>query len=86
MIVNHAQEKIINILKEGMFTATDLAAQMGPGYTELKIQSMVLTLARKGKVDKIKAALILRDTPMIKWLNKELGSSCAQMPIQRVRG
>jgi len=86
MIVNHAQEKIINILKDKMLTAKDVAALMGPGYTELKIQSMVLTLARKGKVDKTKAALILHGTPMCKWINKELGSSCVQVPTQKVRG
>ena len=47
---------------------------LGTGYTELKVQSMVLTLARKGKVDRTKAQLFLRDTEMKKFLDRELGS------------
>ena len=83
--VSAAQAKIVEILEHKMMTAADLS-KMLKGYDEFKIQSMVLTLARKGKVDKTKAALILHGTPMCKWINKELGSSCAQIPIQRVRG
>jgi hypothetical protein len=65
--------KVVRILQEGMASPKQLAQALGRGYTELKAQSMVLTLARKGLVDKTKAALILRDTPMIKWLNEPLG-------------
>ena len=66
--------KIIKILNEGMASPKQLAEALGKGYTELKAQSMVLTLARKGLINKTKAALILRGTPMIKWLNEPLGS------------
>lgn len=66
--------KIIKILNEGMASPKQLAEALGKGYTELKAQSMVLTLARKGLINKTKAALILRGTPMIKWINEPLGS------------
>lgn len=66
--------KVVRILSEGMASPKQLAEALGKGYTELKAQSMVLTLARKGLVDKTKAALILRGTPMIKWLNEPLGA------------
>lgn len=66
--------KVIKTLKEGMATPKQLAEMLGKGYTELKAQSMVLTLARKGLVDKTKAALILRGTPMIKWINEPIGA------------
>lgn len=67
--LSHQQEKIVRVLKEGMATPKQLAEMLGRGYTELKAQSMVLTLARKGAVDKTKAALILHGTPMIKFLD-----------------
>ena len=73
-MLSHNEEKIVRILSEGMATPKQLAEKLGRGYTELKVQSMVLTLARKGKVDKTKAALLLRGTPMIKFLNYEYGS------------
>lgn len=66
--------KIIKILNEGMASPKQLAEALGRGYTELKAQSMVLTLARKGLINKTKAAFILRGTPMIKWINEPLGS------------
>jgi hypothetical protein len=66
--------KVIKTLSEGMATPKQLAEVLGKGYTELKAQSMVLTLARKGLIDKTKAALILRGTPMIKWLNEPIGA------------
>ena len=71
--VSAAQAKIVEILESRMVTAADLA-KMLRGYDEFKIQSMVLTLARKGKVDKTKAALILRGTEMVKFLNYPVGS------------
>ena len=73
-MVSHMEGKIIKILNEGMASPKQLAEALGRGYTELKAQSMVLTLARKGLINKTKAALILRGTPMIKWLNEPLGS------------
>ena len=66
--------KVVRILSEGMASPKQLAEALGRGYTELKAQSMVLTLARKGLVDKTKAALILRGTPMIKWINEPIGA------------
>ncbi len=66
--------KVVRILSEGMASPKQLAEALGKGYTELKAQSMVLTLARKGLVDKTKAALILRGTPMIKWINEPIGA------------
>lgn len=73
-MVSHMEGKIIKILNEGMASPKQLAEALGKGYTELKAQSMVLTLARKGLINKTKAALILRGTPMIKWINEPLGS------------
>lgn len=68
-----AQEKIVRVLESKMVTAKDLAKMLN-GYDEFKIQSMVLTLARKGRIEHNKAALILRGTEMIKFLDKPLGS------------
>lgn len=73
-MLSHMEGKVVRILNEGMASPKQLAEALGKGYTELKAQSMVLTLARKGLVDKTKAALILRGTPMIKWLNEPLGA------------
>ena len=67
--ISAAQDKIVKILESRMVTAADLA-KMLRGYDEFKIQSMVLTLARKGKIDKTKAALVLRGTEMVKFLNR----------------
>lgn len=67
--LSHQQERIVKRLNEGMATPKQLAEMLGKGYTESKAQSMVLTLARKGAVDKTKAALILHGTPMIKFLD-----------------
>lgn len=71
--VSAAQAKIVEVLNSRMATAADLA-KMLRGYDEFKIQSMILTLARKGMVDKTKAALILRGTEMVKFLNYPVGS------------
>lgn len=73
-MLSHMEGKVVRILQEGMASPKQIAEALGKGYTELKAQSMVLTLARKGLVDKTKAALILRGTPMIKWLNEPLGA------------
>lgn len=83
--VSAAQAKIVEILESRMVTAADLA-KMLRGYDEFKIQSMVLTLARKGKVDKTKAALILRGTEMVKFLRYEVGSELkggVPVPVRR---
>jgi predicted transcriptional regulator len=77
---------IINMLEKGMATPKQIAEKLGRGYTELKAQSMVLTLARKGLIDHTKAAIILRGTPMIKFLKEELGSGLAKpvpTPVRR---
>ena len=73
-MLSHMEGKVVRILQEGMASPKQLAEALGKGYTELKAQSLVLTLARKGLIDKTKAALILRGTPMIKWLNEPLGA------------
>lgn len=69
-MLTHTQMKIVNILKEKMVSPKELAAILGRGYTELKVQSMVLTLARKGFVDRTKAQLFLHGTNMIRLLDK----------------
>ena len=69
MMLNHTQQKIVNILGERMVSPKEMAIILGRGYTELKAQSMVLTLARKGAIDKTKAQLFLHGTPMIKLLD-----------------
>ena len=56
-----------------MATPKQLAEMLGRGYTELKAQSMVLTLARKGRIDKTKAAILLHGTPMVKFLDMPIG-------------
>lgn len=73
--LSHNEEKIVRVLNEGMASPKEIAAMLGNGFTELKIQSMVLTLARKGQIDKVKAGLLLRGTPMIKFLNYQTGST-----------
>lgn len=84
MMLSHNEEKIVKILNEGMATPKQLAEMLGKGYTEQKAQSMVLTLARKGKVDKTKAALLLHGTPMIKFLNYECGSGLkGSIPVNK---
>ena len=83
-MLSHNEEKIVRILNEGMATPKQLAEMLGRGYTEQKAQSMVLTLARKGVVDKTKAALLLHGTPMIKFLNYECGSGLkGSIPVNK---
>lgn len=85
-MLTHNEEKIVRILNEGMATPKQLAEKLGKGYTEFKAQSMVLTLARKGVVDKTKAALILRGTEMLRFLNYDLGGGLkGGIPAQKVR-
>jgi len=74
-MLNSVQEKIVKILNEKVVDAKTIAEKLGRGYNELKVQSMVLTLARKGYVNKTKAALILRGTEMIKFLNYDVKSN-----------
>lgn len=73
-----AQAKIVKILGERMVSPKELTRMLGTGYNEFKVQSMVLTLARKGKVDKEKAKLFLMNTEMKKFLDKELGSGLSK--------
>lgn len=75
IMLSPAQERIVKILEERVVDAKTIAEKLGRGYDEFKVQSMVLTLARKGYVDMTKAALILRGTNMIKFLKYEVGSS-----------
>ena len=61
--------KILKMLEGSKVLAPkDIAKNLGRGYTEMKAQAMVLTLARAGYVDKGKAALILHGTEMAKFL------------------
>lgn len=86
MVLSHQEEKIVKVLEEGMATPKQIAEMLGKGYTELKAQSMVLTLARKGAVDKTKAALILRGTPMIKFLSYKIsGGLKGSVPANKAR-
>ena len=91
-MLSHNEEKIVRMLNEGMATPKQLAEMLGKGYTEQKAQSMVLTLARKGRidktrkgvVDKTKAALLLHGTQMIKFLNYECGSGLkGSIPVNK---
>ena len=72
---NHAQETIIRLLSQKMYTAEGLSKELGKGYTELKVQSMVLALARKGAIDKTRAALLLHGSPMIRLLSYTCSSN-----------
>lgn len=74
MTLTAVQTKIVDILERTVVPAKELAKMLGKGYDEFKVQSMVLTLARKGQVDKVKAALILQGTVMSKFLHYETGS------------
>ena len=86
IMLSPVQERIVNILNERVVDAKTIAEKLGRGYDEFKVQSMILTLARKGHVDMTKAALILRGTNMIKFLKYEIGSSLvggAPTPVRR---
>lgn len=85
-MLRREEEKILRTLEGGMATPKQLAEKLGKGYTELKAQSIVLTLARKGLVDKTKAALILHGTPMVKFLNYKIGGGLkGGTPVNKVR-
>ena len=86
MMLTHTQEKIVRVLEAGMASPKQLAEILGKGYTPEKAQSMVLTLARKGAVDKTKAALILAGSPMIKFLNYKVGGGLkGSVPEVKIR-
>lgn len=85
-MLSRNEEKIVRMLTQSMATPKQLAEALGKGYTEFKAQSMVLTLARKGAIDKTKAALILHGTQMLKFLNIPLGGGLkGGIPAQRLR-
>lgn len=85
-MLSRNEEKIVRMLSESMATPKQLAEALGKEYTEFKAQSMVLTLARKGLVDKTKAALILQGTQMLKFLNIPLrGGLKGGIPVNKVR-
>ena len=84
--LGHTESRLVSILQNRMVSAKDLAEMLGRGYDEQKVQSMVLSLARKGLVDKTKAALLLRGTPMAKFLSYSFGSKLkGNMPKGRAR-
>ena len=83
-MLSHNEEKIVNILNGGMATPKQLAEMLGRGYTEQKAQSMVLTLARKGRIDKTKAAILLHGTPMVKFLDMPIGGGLkGSVPVNK---
>lgn len=85
-MLSRNEEKIVHMLNESMVTPKQLAEALGKGYTEFKAQSMVLTLARKGLVDKTKAALILHGTEMLRFLNYKIGGGLkGGTPVNKVR-
>lgn len=85
-MLSRNEEKIVRMLSESMATPKQLAEALGKEYTEFKAQSMVLTLARKGLVDKTKAALILQGTQMLKFLNIPLrGGLKGGVPANKLR-
>lgn len=85
-MLSRNEEKIVRMLTQSMATPKQLAEALGKEYTEFKAQSMVLTLARKGLVDKTKAALILQGTQMLKFLNIPLrGGLKGGIPAQKLR-
>jgi len=75
MTVSHIDEKVKNMLDNRCYSVSTIAKLLGKGWTDQKAANVVLTLARKGKIDKVKAALILKDTPMIRFLNIPHNSS-----------
>lgn len=86
MKISSAQEKIIRILEEKMVDPATLAAKMGRGYTPERVQNMVLTLARKGLINKTKAILFLRGTKMVKFIEEDFGSHLkGEIPVCKMR-
>lgn len=84
--INSAQEKIVRILGEKMVDPKTLAEKMGRGYTPERVQSMVLTLARKGLINKTKAILFLRGTKMVKFIEEDFGSHLkGEIPACKMR-
>lgn len=73
--INSAQEKIVRILDEKVVSPERLAELMGRGWTAERCQNAVLTLTRKGLINKTKACLFLRGTKMIKFIEKDFGSA-----------
>ncbi len=61
------QEKEIIKYLNIMNNTKDIAKQVK--LEELKVQSVILTLARKGKINKDKAKQVLKDTQMIKFID-----------------
>ena len=79
MKISSAQEKIIRILEEKM-------VEMGRGYTPERVQNMVLTLTRKGLINKTKAILFLRGTKMVKFVDAEFGAHLVgDIPVCKMR-
>ena len=76
MTLSPAQEKIIRLIEcNNCVNVAKIAEALGRGYTEDKVRSMVLTLARKGCINNAAAGLILHGTPMYKFLTVPFGSA-----------
>lgn len=69
MTVSHIDEKVKNMLDNRCYNVSTIAKLLGKGWTDQKAANVVLNLARKGLIDKVKAALILKDMPCAKFLS-----------------
>lgn len=70
------QEKEIIKYLNIMNNTKDIAKQVK--LEELKVQSVILTLARKGKINKDKAKQVLKDTQMIKFIDTPIQSGLSK--------
>jgi len=61
--LTHIEEKIVKKLATGWMSLEGIAKEMGRGYSAQHAANLVLRMARKGFLDKTKAALILREKP-----------------------
>ena len=61
--ISHTEEKILGILNTRWITIEGIAKEMGKGYNKQHAANLVLRMARKGFLDKTKAALLLHDMP-----------------------
>ena len=76
MTLSPAQEKIIRLIEgSNCVNVAKITEALGRGYTDDKVRSMVLTLARKGCINNTAAGLILHGTPMYKFLTVPFGSA-----------
>ncbi len=72
------ENKILEAIAQGIISPALIAKKIGQDAngiaTEMQVQSSVLTLARKGRLDKEIARKILGSAPMAQFLNEASGS------------